>query len=90
MDPWILVGLIAGSFTTFGFVPQIVKGLRTKRMQDVSLTMPIILAVGMFLWIFYGMILQDIPIVLWNAVAFALNVSLIGLKLRYGKRTSCG
>ena len=87
MDDWMLLGIVAGFFTTVGFAPQLIKGLRTKRMDDVSLLMPIILAAGMLLWLFYGLTLNNIPIVLWNAVAFALNIGIVLLKLKYGYRT---
>ncbi len=41
MDSWVLLGTVAGLFTTVGFVPQIIKGYRSKRMDDVALFMPI-------------------------------------------------
>jgi len=83
MDALISIGLLAGSLTTAGFVPQIIKGYRTKKMGDVSLIMPVVLAAGMLLWLFYGIGLNDLPIVLWNAVALALNLTIVGLKLRF-------
>lgn len=85
MDSWILLGMIAGLFTTVGFVPQIVKGYRTKRMDDVALFMPILLSVGMGLWLAYGIVLNDPPIILWNAIALTFNLIIIGVKIRYGR-----
>jgi len=87
MDDWVLLGVVAGFLTTLGFAPQLVKGLRTKHMDDVSLLMPLILAAGMLLWLFYGLTLDNIPIVLWNAIAFTLNVGIVFLKLKYGRKT---
>ena len=83
MEMWTLLGLLAGMLTTVGFIPQIVKGFRTKRMSDVSLTMPILLSMGMALWFFYGVILGDIPIMLWNLISLGLNLVVIFLILRY-------
>ncbi|HEY3419857.1 MAG TPA: SemiSWEET transporter [Methanomassiliicoccales archaeon] len=83
METWTMLGLMAGMLTTVGFVPQIVKGYRTKHMNDVSLTMPILLSLGMTLWFFYGMILADIPIMLWNLIALALNITVIYLILSF-------
>ena len=85
MDEWTVVGLVAGLLTTIGFVPQIVKGLRSRSMNDVSLVMPILLALGMALWLLYGIWLDSLPIILWNAIALGLNIGLIALKLRYGR-----
>ncbi len=86
MDDWMILGVIAGFLTTVGFAPQLVRGLQTKRMEDVSLLMPVILAAGMLLWLFYGLTLDNIPIVVWNAIAFALNIGIIFLKLKYGRK----
>ncbi len=87
MDHLTVIGLVAGLITTLGFVPQVAKGYRTGRMEDVSLMMPVVLMAGMALWLVYGILLNELPIVLWNAVAIALNVVMVFLKLRSdGKR----
>ena len=83
MDSWIVIGLMAGVMTTTGFLPQLIKGFRTKRMDDVSMLMPLILIVGMSLWLIYGTILDDLPIILWNAVGIVINLGIVVLKLRY-------
>ena len=80
-----MLGVLAGFLTTVGFLPQIIKGYRTKRMEDVSLLMPLVLGSGMLLWLLYGISLGNLPIVLWNAIAFSLNMVVVGLKVRYGK-----
>jgi MtN3 and saliva related transmembrane protein len=85
MDDWLMLGVLAGLLTTVGFIPQIIKGYRTKRMEDVSLLMPLVLGAGMLLWLFYGISLENLPIVLWNAIAFTLNMVVVVLKLRYAK-----
>jgi MtN3 and saliva related transmembrane protein len=85
MDDWLMLGVLAGFLTTVGFLPQIIKGYRTKRMEDVSLLMPLVLGSGMLLWLLYGISLGNLPIVLWNAIAFSLNMVVVGLKVRYGK-----
>jgi len=82
MDISVLLGLTAGFITTMGFVPQVIKGYRTGSMKDVSLTMPILLMVGLSLWLLYGLVLQDLPIILWNAVAMILNGTLVLMKIR--------
>jgi MtN3 and saliva related transmembrane protein len=74
MEVWIILGLVAGLFTTVGFLPQIVRGYTTKRMGDVSLYMPMLLSVGMALWLCYGVVLDNMPIIFWNAVALLLNL----------------
>ena len=83
MESWTMLGLVAGMLTTVSFIPQISKGYRTKRMNVVSLTMPILLSSGMALWFFYGLVLGDIPIMLWNLIALGLNITVIFLIIRY-------
>jgi MtN3 and saliva related transmembrane protein len=85
MDQWTVLGLVAGLMTTVGFVPQIIKGYRSKSMRDVSLIMPIFLAVGMLFWLIYGIWLDSLPLILWNAIAFTLNLIIIWLILRYSR-----
>jgi len=83
MDSSTVLGLVAGFFTTVGFVPQIVKAYRTKRMEDVSLIMPVLLSLGMLLWLFYGIYLNNLPIILWNAIALGLNLAIFAFKFLY-------
>ncbi|MDD1756133.1 MAG: SemiSWEET transporter [Methanomassiliicoccales archaeon] len=84
MDPWTALGLLAGFLTTIGFVPQIIKGYRSKRMEDLSLIMPILIGVGMLIWLIYGIWLDSLPLILWNAIALTLNMIIIALILKYG------
>lgn len=83
MDSWTLLAFVAGALTSTGYVPQIVKGLRTKKMADVSLIMPAVLGTGMFLWFLYGVAREDIAIIAANVVGASLTAILIALKLRY-------
>jgi MtN3 and saliva related transmembrane protein len=85
MDQWTALGLLAGFLTTIGFVPQIVKGYRSKSMGDLSLFMPILIGVGMLVWLIYGIWLDSLPLILWNAVALTLNMVIVILILRYGR-----
>ena len=54
MDLVVILGLIAGAVTSMGFIPQLIRGYKTKELDDVSYYMPAILAVGMSLWLLYG------------------------------------
>jgi len=85
MDPETMLGLSAGFLTTVGYVPQMVRALKTRSMDDFSLSMPILLMVGMGLWLVYGIMLGDLPIILWNMIAMAFNAGLVVLKLSYSR-----
>ena len=80
-----IIGIIAGTCTTISFVPQIIKIFRTRHARDISLAMYIVLTTGIFLWLVYGIFLGEFPIILANAVAFILCLSVIVMKLAYRK-----
>jgi len=82
-DIWTYLGFLAGALTSTGYLPQILKGYRTKRMHDVSLLMPAVLGVGMILWLVYGFAREDIVIVIANIVGSSLTGLLVVMKIRY-------
>lgn len=82
---WDIIGISAAILTSSCFIPQIMHGIRTKRLNDVSYGMLIVLLTGMFLWIIYGIYLSNWVIISANIFAFATNLTLILLKRYYSK-----
>jgi MtN3 and saliva related transmembrane protein len=80
-----IIGTIAGILVLLSFVPQIMKAYKTKKMFDLSAHLMILIASGMFLWVIYGFIRLDPVIIGTNAAGFALNITLLVMKLRYDK-----
>ena len=80
---WELVGLLAGAITASGFLPQIYRGYKTKRLDDLSYLMLIFLCVGLSLWLLYGIHLNNIPIILANAAGVVCTTTLILMKFKY-------
>ncbi len=70
-----------------GWVPQIIKGYRTKKLDDVSKYLMILIAGGAFLWILYGIEKDDPFIIGVNVAAIVLTMIVLGMKFKYGKRT---
>ena len=83
MDWLLVLGLTAAVFTTSAGIPQLIKAIKTKSTKDLSLGMFIILSIGVLLWLIYGVITKDTPIVVANAIALVGSLSLLVLKLRY-------
>jgi len=83
MDPLEIFGLIAGAITSMGFLPQLVRGYRTKKLDDISYYMPAVLAVGMSLWFAYGAFHNAFAIMVANAFGFSCCIVLIIMKKRY-------
>ena len=82
MNPTNL-GLLAGALTSIAAIPQLIKTLRTRHARDISIWQPLLLAIGVALWLIYGMLIHDTPLILANIVPLACNVMLTILKLRY-------
>jgi MtN3 and saliva related transmembrane protein len=84
MDYITLVGFIAAFLTTTATLPQLIKTIKTKRAGDISVLMYIIMSSGIFLWMIYGFLIMDYPIILANSMTFVFSFSLLLLKIRYG------
>lgn len=84
---WInAIGFLAGTFTTLAVIPQIYKSWKTGEAKNVSMKMYLVLLTGLFLWFIYGMEIKDIPIMIFNGLAFLLNLSMLFLILKHGKK----
>ncbi len=83
IDPvYEIVGLSAAIFTTSAFVPQVYKIYKEKNADGISLTMYIILFIGVILWLIYGVLIGSLSIIIANGVTALLQLSIIILKLK--------
>ncbi len=80
------VGFAAATLTTLAFVPQVMKTWRSQSVDDLSFVTLATFTTGISLWLVYGVLVRSLPIILANAITVALNLVLIALKMRYGKR----
>jgi MtN3 and saliva related transmembrane protein len=78
------IGYIAGILTTVAFVPQLVKTWRSGSTGDLSLTMLTTFAIGILLWLVYGVAVASWPLMLSNAITLALSALLLMMKVREG------
>lgn len=83
MEFAIMMGLIAGALTTIAFLPQAVKAWRTKSTKDLSLATFSIFWIGLICWLAYGLLTNDIPIIMANIVTFVLASAILAIKIRY-------
>lgn len=79
-----MVGFIAAIFTTFAFVPQVIKVWRTRSTADISLGMYSLFTLGVALWLAYGILLDAWPIVLANIVTLLLAGAVLVMKVKFG------
>ena len=86
MTTTTIIGLAGGVLTSIGFIPQIIKGIKTKKMDDVSLWQYLIISVGMCFWLVYGVMLKEIPIILANSFSASCGTFIIILKFKYSNK----
>jgi len=76
------IGIIAAILTTSAFIPQVYKIYKEKKAQGVSLTMYLIMFVGVLLWLVYGVLIGSIAIIVANSVTAVLQLFVIIFKLK--------
>ena len=81
-----ILGLVAGGITSVAMVPQLIKVLKEKDVEDLSMLMICTLIVGLSLWVLYGFLKDELPIILSNAFAVLINIFLLISYLVYRKK----
>ena len=79
-----ILGLLAGFLTTIAFVPQVWRIWKTRSARDVSLPTFAAFTVGVAMWLAYGVVRNELPIILWNAVTLVLAGAIVVMKIRFG------
>jgi MtN3 and saliva related transmembrane protein len=77
------IGIAAAILTTAAFAPQVVKAWRTRSTRDVSLAMFTLMVAGIALWLVYGILIDDLPLILANAVTLVLAAAILIAKIRF-------
>jgi MtN3 and saliva related transmembrane protein len=83
LDTVNFIGMLAGSLTTLSFVPQVLRTYQRKSVGDFSWTYLIAFTTGLALWLWYGLLIASMPVILANGVALVLLAALVGLKVKY-------
>jgi MtN3 and saliva related transmembrane protein len=79
------VGIVSGVLTGISLIPQLIKVIREKESESVSLLMLIVLLAGLAGWVWYGFLKEDWPIIITNSFSFLTNTAIIILSLIYRK-----
>ncbi|WP_066225186.1 SemiSWEET transporter [Formosa haliotis] len=82
MDLDQTIGILASIFTTVAVLPQIIKAVQTGKVNDVSPWMYIILCLGVALWVVYGILKHDWPIIICNAISLIFNGIMLYILIR--------
>jgi MtN3 and saliva related transmembrane protein len=84
------IGLAAGILTASSLIPQVIKTLKTKKADEVSIKMLLVLQGGIILWILYGFKRDDMPIIVTNIFSLAVNITMVILRIRFGEKKKQG
>ena len=82
-----IIGIAATILTRYSSIPQIIKGFKTKKMDDVSFWLIFYLTVGLFLYVIYGIIIDDPHHYLGKSIGVISNLILIILKIKYSVKS---
>jgi MtN3 and saliva related transmembrane protein len=80
----VLVSAVAATLTTAAFVPQALHIIRYKDTRAISLHMYVAFATGVLLWMVFGLLICNWPIIVSNAITLGLALAIIAMKLKYG------
>jgi MtN3 and saliva related transmembrane protein len=79
------LGLIAGIFTTFAILPQIIRVYKLKSAREISLLYNSLMLIGVIIWLIYGIVQGLVSLIIWNIIGSILNSWLLFVKVRYGR-----
>jgi len=86
-DLFTFIGYLAGTLTTFCFLPQLVHTFKTKSVGDLHVGTLILFDLGLVFWLIYGIYLHSWPMILANALTLTFQMALLGLKFRYREKS---
>lgn len=86
MDILLNLGYIAGLCTTIAFVPQVFRTWKTQHAQDISYGMLLLLITGVALWLIYGGVINDKPVILANGITLVLLFILTVMKIHFSRK----
>lgn len=78
------VGYLAGFLVSISFIPQAIKSIRSKETKSLSVVTYSIYVIAVSLWLTYGLLIMNGPIILWNIVTLIVASAVLVTKLRYG------
>jgi MtN3 and saliva related transmembrane protein len=81
MESATIIGTIAATATTVSFIPQAVKVIRTRDTRSISLWMYLLFSIGISLWLVYGILKKNPPIICANGITLAFALVILVYKI---------
>jgi MtN3 and saliva related transmembrane protein len=80
-----ILGLAAGTISSITFLPQVIKIWQTKSAKDLSLPMLLLLVLGVSMWLTYGIIIKNVPVIYTNSMVLFMTFIMLFFKLKFNK-----
>ena len=81
-----ILGLIATCFTTSSFIPQVIRTWKTRDVSGISLPTYVIITIGLALWLAYGLMKNDMPLIVANSMMVVLTFAISAMKIMFNKK----
>lgn len=78
-----IIGFVAAASTTVSFIPQAIKTIKTRQTKDISLLMYALLTFGVLMWTIYGIMVNDLPVLLANGITIIFAAIVLVLKIKH-------
>jgi MtN3 and saliva related transmembrane protein len=85
-----IIGFLAGFGTTFAAAPDLIKMLKRGNSQGMNPTMAGIMGAFQIVWVFYGILIDSMPVVLWNILAVGINFLMVGAFFYFVRKERMG
>ena len=77
-----ILGFTAALLTTISFLPQAIKVWKTRSAEDLSLAMFLLFTIGVFLWLIYGLMINNYPVIISNSFTLVFALSILAFKVK--------
>ena len=78
-----IIGYLAAILTTVSFVPQAIQTIKTKNTKGISLNMYLMFSIGVLCWLVYGLVNNDIPMIIANSITFVFSLIILAYKIKF-------
>ncbi|MDQ3683127.1 MAG: SemiSWEET transporter [Bacteroidota bacterium] len=78
-----ILGMSAGLISSITFLPQVIKTWQSKSAKDVSLLMFTFATVSVIMWLIYGILITNNPIIFTNATILIFSLIMLYFKFKY-------
>jgi MtN3 and saliva related transmembrane protein len=80
-----ILGLAAGTISSITFLPQVIKIWQTKSAKDLSMPMLLLLVLGVSMWLAYGIVIKNTPVIYTNSMVLLMTFIMLFFKFKYNK-----